>query len=78
MWWYNYYKKWIALRKGNEALKYGDLQIINVNDSQILAYKRTYKNKSVIILHNLSNTEKTVNVAGKNVTVSGLTSLIIN
>ncbi len=75
---YNYYKKWIALRKGNEALKYGDLQIINVNDSQILAYKRTYKNKSVIILHNLSNTEKTVNVAGKNVTVSGLTSLIIN
>jgi alpha amylase catalytic region len=75
---YNYYKKWIALRNGNEALKYGDLQIVNVNDNQILAYKRTYKNKSVIVLHNLSNTEKNVNVDGKNVKISGLTSVLVN
>jgi len=75
---YNYYKKWIALRNGNEALKYGDLQIVNVNDSQILAYKRTYKNKSVIVLHNLSNTEKNVNVDGKNIKISGLTSVLVS
>ena len=75
---YNYYKKWIALRNGNEALKYGDLQIVNVNNNQILAYKRTYKNNSVIVLHNLSDIEKTVSVDGKNVTISGLTSVIVN
>ena len=75
---YNYYKKWIALRNENEALKYGDLKIVNVNDNQILAYKRTYKNKSVIVLHNLSDTEKNVNVDGKNVKISGLTSILVN
>jgi alpha amylase catalytic region len=75
---YNYYKKWIALRNENEALKYGDLKIVNVNDNQILAYKRTYKNKSIIVLHNLSDTEKNVNVDGKNVKISGLTSILVN
>ena len=63
---YNYYKKWIALRNENEALKYGDLKIVNVNDNQILAYKRTYKNKSVIVLHNLSDTENLVTLMWAN------------
>lgn len=74
---YSYYKKWIGLRKGNEALKYGDLKIVDVNDDQILAYRRTYKNKSALVLHNLSDTEKTVNIDGKDITISRYTSIVL-
>lgn len=74
---YNHYKKWINIRKNSEQLKYGDLKVVDTGDNNILAYKRNYKNKSVLVVHNLSETDKTVNIEGKTINLKGYESLVM-
>ncbi|MGM9977409.1 MAG: alpha-amylase family glycosyl hydrolase [Clostridium sp.] len=52
---YNHYKNIINLRKSNIALSKGNYESIDVNNSSIMAYKRSYENEDYYIFHNLSN-----------------------
>ena len=54
---YNRYKNIINLRKSNIALSKGNYESIDVNNFSIMAYKRSYKNESYYIFHNLSNSK---------------------
>ena len=54
---YNHYKNIINLRKSTIALSKGNYESIDVNNSSIMAYKRSYKNESYYIFHNLSNSK---------------------
>ena len=54
---YNHYKNIINLRKSNIALSKGNYESIDVNNSSIMAYKRSYENKDYYIFHNLSNSK---------------------
>lgn len=49
------YKDLIDLRRKSKPLSHGKWKIINTNNNKILAYKRWYKNKMVIVLLNFSN-----------------------
>ena len=54
---YNRYKNIINLRKSNIALSKGNYESIDVNNSSIMAYKRSYENEDYYIFHNLSNSK---------------------
>ena len=54
---YNHYKNIINLRKSNIALSKGNYESIDVNNSSIMAYKRSYENEDYYIFHNLSNSK---------------------
>ena len=54
---YNHYKNIINLRKSTIALSKGNYESIDVNNFSIMAYKRSYKNESYYIFHNLSNSK---------------------
>lgn len=54
---YNHYKNIINLRKSNIALSKGNYESIDINNSSIMAYKRSYENKDYYIFHNLSNSK---------------------
>jgi len=51
---FNHYKNLIKERNENEILRKGNIVTIPVENSNALAYKRTYKDKSISIFHNLS------------------------
>lgn len=51
-----HYKKFITLRKNHEALTLGKIQFINMNDENVLAYKRYTENDSVTVY--INNSEK--------------------
>lgn len=74
---YSHYKKWLNIRKNSEELKYGNLEVIETGDSSILAYKRTYKNKTALVVHNFSEEGKTVSIEGKTVSIAGYGSLVM-
>jgi glycosidase len=58
---FNYYKKLIAIRKENKALTAGDLDFLSMfGNSNILVYKRTLENKSVYIILNNNNVNKSI------------------
>jgi glycosidase len=50
---YAHYKKLIALKK-EDVLSKGDIQNIDFNNNRIIAFSRTYKEESVVVIHNLS------------------------
>lgn len=54
---YNHYKNIINLRKSNITLSKGNYESIDVNNSSIMAYKRSYENEDYYIFHNLSNSK---------------------
>jgi glycosidase len=57
---FNFYKRLIGLRKSTSALSTGDLAITDIDDNEILSYYRLDGNDSILIIHNLSNTEKEI------------------
>lgn len=54
---YNHYKNIINLRKSNITLSKGNYESIDINNSSIMAYKRSYENEDYYIFHNLSNSK---------------------
>lgn len=55
---FNHYKKSIDIRKNNEALILGDLQLVSQSyPKAIMAYKRVYNDQQVTVLHNISGQE---------------------
>lgn len=75
---FTHYRTLIKLRKNSEVLRFGDLQKIDSN-FKFIAFSRTYNGKTLIIVHNVSNTQQsftlpqegTVLYTHKTVTVTG-------
>ncbi len=54
---YEYYKKWIQLRKDNPELLTGKLTFKNLQNNSLIAYTMEGKNYTYWVLHNLSDAE---------------------
>ena len=67
---FNWYKTLIGIRNGNKSLSEGDLHFFLINnDEKVLGYSRTLNGKTVYVLLNSSNGNKTVKTGlepGKN------------
>lgn len=61
----NHYREMIRVRQQHEELVKGKLEAIQVENSQVIAYSRSYKNKSIQVYHNISDTEVTLTVSRK-------------
>lgn len=58
---FSYYQKMIALRQLSvyrEILIYGDFAVLEIENDEVIAYLRQYKNKQVAVLCNFSNQEQ--------------------
>lgn len=55
------YKKFIDLRKEDEIFLKGDLSIVSMSN-KILAYKRSYMNKNIVIIINSSDENQTISI----------------
>lgn len=58
---YNHYKTFIKLRNDSNALTYGDIEPISMIDPGLSAFKRSTEDKSVLVIHNLSNKDISIN-----------------
>ncbi|MEI4829905.1 alpha-amylase family glycosyl hydrolase [Bacillus sp. FJAT-53711] len=61
----SHYRKMIRVRQQHDELVKGNLESISVNNSQVVAYNRTYKNKSIQVYHNISDKPVTLTVSDK-------------
>lgn len=61
----NHYREMIRVRQQHEELVKGDLKSLQVNNQQVIAYSRTYKQKSIEVYHNISNKPVTLTVSSK-------------
>ncbi len=61
---YAHYKKLIALRRNSEILTLGDISEIVTESMGLLAYRRSYHNESLLVIHNLTDTAITYPVEG--------------
>ena len=57
---YSYYKKLIEMRKNNEVISKGDIEFLERENLDVLAYKREYKEKVILVYNNLK--EKEINI----------------
>jgi len=56
----NFYKRVLALRHTNEALREGKYVALNPDDANVLSYLRQYKNSTVLVALNMSATPQRV------------------
>jgi alpha-amylase len=62
---YNHYKTMIHARRSHEALVLGEIKgIRSSTESNIVAFKWVLKDKSLLVLHNLADEEKTAFLEG--------------
>jgi alpha-amylase len=61
---YNFYKKLIHYRNSSDALTYGEIDQAGVQPDELVSFIRTYENKEVLVLHNVSDVEVTVPLSG--------------
>ncbi|WP_207426636.1 alpha-amylase family glycosyl hydrolase [Pedobacter sp. SYSU D00535] len=57
---YNHYKALIQLRNNSQALSYGEVEALETGYPEVCAFVRMTEQESVLVLHNLSSQEKTV------------------
>lgn len=62
---YSHYKNLIGLRKSSNALTHGELVAETFNDESILAYLREYENSELLVIHNLSSSDKEITLPVK-------------
>ncbi|GAA3333758.1 hypothetical protein GCM10020331_099070 [Ectobacillus funiculus] len=55
----------IRVRQQHDELVKGDLQSLQVDNPQVIAYSRTYKQNSIQVYHNISNQPVTLKVSNK-------------
>jgi len=54
---YSYYKKLINLRKNKDVISKGNIEFFEKENADVIAYKRTYEGKEIIVLNNMVSTE---------------------
>ncbi len=74
----NWYKRLLALRHTDPALREGKWILINEADQNVLAYLRQYRNEAVLVTLNLSGQEQRVplELGSKNIVPASLRSLL--
>ncbi|MGL4862003.1 MAG: glycoside hydrolase family 13 protein [Cetobacterium sp.] len=64
---YNHYKKLISLKKSSKTLIHGEFKLVLEDDKHIFAYLRELDNERYLILSNLSENEKKLNLSEFNI-----------
>lgn len=64
---YNHYKKLISLKKNSKTLTHGEFKLVLEDDKHIFAYLRELDNERYLILSNLSENEKKLNLSEFNI-----------
>lgn len=59
---YYFYKELIKLRKEKKVISEGIIEFIEKEDADLLAYKRSYEEESLVVFNNLSEKEKVVEI----------------
>jgi alpha-glucosidase len=74
----SYYRQLLSLRHTNKALLDGKYVPLNESDPNVLAYLRSYKDKSVLVLINMSNAPQkvTLDLASKGIQSKSATTLL--
>jgi alpha-amylase len=63
---FNFYKKTIAFRNGSRAMTYGDIESSGVMIDEVVSFLRTHGDESLLVLHNVSDVEVTVQLTEAN------------
>jgi alpha-amylase len=58
----NYYKTFIALRNSSKALSFGEMVPVDLNKPELCVFERSYEGENLLVLHNLSKTDVTINL----------------
>jgi alpha-glucosidase len=74
----NYYRQLLAMRHTNRALLDGKYVALNENDANVLAYARSYKGHTVLVVLNMSGTAQKVklNLASKGISAKPAKTLL--
>lgn len=64
---YNHYKKLISLKKNSKTLTHGEFKLVLEDDKHVFAYLRELDNERYLILSNLSENEKKLNLSEFNI-----------
>lgn len=64
---YNHYKKLISLKKNSKTLTHGEFKLVLEDDKHVFAYLRELDNERFLILSNLSENEKKLNLSEFNI-----------
>ena len=56
----NFYRRVLALRQQDRALRDGDYVALNENDANVLSYLRRYKDEAVLVVLNMSSSPQKV------------------
>lgn len=59
---YTYYKKFINYRNSSEALTLGSIEYADIQVKEIVSFSRKHKESEVLVLHNISDVEVTVQI----------------
>ncbi len=60
---YTYYKKLIMIRKANPAIARGEYHAVSVEGTKVGGFTSTYNGKTVLVLHNTTDSAKTIDVS---------------
>ena len=60
---YNYYKKVIRIRRANPAIARGEYHSVSVSGSLVGGFTSTYDGKTVLVLHNTTGSEQTIDLS---------------
>ena len=60
---YTYYKKLIMIRKANPAIARGEYHAVTVEGTKVGGFTSTYNGKTVLVLHNTSDSAKTIDIS---------------
>ena len=58
----NFIRLLVKLRKQHHAFGFGNLQWCTLTNLSVLAFKRTYQNRTIVVLNNLSDSDQTVHL----------------
>jgi glycosidase len=62
----NFYRKLISFRNTSPALTYGDIDQAGIHIEEIVSFTRKHENEELLVLHNVSDVEVTVNLENAN------------
>lgn len=60
---YNYYKRLIMIRAANPEIARGEYEALNIPDSKLGGFVSTWNGSSVLVIHNTTISEKTLDLA---------------
>jgi trehalose-6-phosphate hydrolase len=72
---FSHYKKLIALRKQLDVVAYGDIMPLEQNHPSVFAYKRTYKDETLVVINNFYAKPTIVHVDVEEIKISAKTGI---